>query len=319
MKHFILFIYITALASGMGMILLITLFCFNLGIRYLKYFIYFLWAFFFYIAFNLLRTYIVNILENAPAWSQALTLPLHYVFIPAFFFILVLFMHDMTEKPLRLWERIYLTLMAVFYSAIMITPFILNHDPVSIYKMSYSLFGSYIHFFIYLSCFLICLIIIAIQYRYLSNLFVKNAIRWFFIASVFYFTGCCVMFFLIFKNENVSQDIKQLIDIALIFTVYYLFFNMTSFYYFMKIIFDKNINKEDPATLLFIQKFNLSQSEKTVLLYALQGMTYKEMAEKLFISVRTVETHLYRMYKKTGARNKAELTALYKSHQQLPE
>ncbi len=40
------------------------------------------------------------------------------------------------------------------------------------------------------------------------------------------------------------------------------------------------------------------------------GLTDKQIAEKLFISVRTVHTHLDRIRQKTGARRRAELTRL---------
>ncbi len=42
---------------------------------------------------------------------------------------------------------------------------------------------------------------------------------------------------------------------------------------------------------------------------ALRGLTAGQVAERLFISKRTVETHLERAYSKLGVRSKRELIA----------
>ncbi|MDR0654202.1 MAG: response regulator transcription factor [Synergistaceae bacterium] len=50
----------------------------------------------------------------------------------------------------------------------------------------------------------------------------------------------------------------------------------------------------------------ISAREREVLLLAAKGMSGKEIASKLFISERTVQTHLASIYDKLGARNKTE-------------
>jgi two-component system, NarL family, response regulator NreC len=52
---------------------------------------------------------------------------------------------------------------------------------------------------------------------------------------------------------------------------------------------------------------SLSHREKSVLRYLVQGMTNKEVAAQLSLSVKTIETFRTRMMKKTGARNTADL------------
>jgi DNA-binding CsgD family transcriptional regulator len=42
---------------------------------------------------------------------------------------------------------------------------------------------------------------------------------------------------------------------------------------------------------------------------AMQGLTAAQVAERLFISKRTVETHLERAYNKLGVRSKRQLIA----------
>lgn len=55
---------------------------------------------------------------------------------------------------------------------------------------------------------------------------------------------------------------------------------------------------------------NLSKRERQLVALVAEGLTDAEIAEKLFISIRTVQTHLDRIKGKTGMRRRAELTRL---------
>ena len=52
----------------------------------------------------------------------------------------------------------------------------------------------------------------------------------------------------------------------------------------------------------------LSERERDVLIFIAQGFSNKEAAERLHLSVRTVENHRARLMDKLGVRNVAELT-----------
>ncbi len=51
---------------------------------------------------------------------------------------------------------------------------------------------------------------------------------------------------------------------------------------------------------------SLSKRELEVLLLLADGLSNQEMAEKLFVSVNTVKTHLARLYDKLGAKRRTE-------------
>ena len=57
---------------------------------------------------------------------------------------------------------------------------------------------------------------------------------------------------------------------------------------------------------------NLTEREREVMLLAIAGHTSKEIAMRLNISFRTVETHRTRVIQKTGAANMLELASLVK-------
>nr|WP_255700486.1 response regulator transcription factor [Dethiosulfovibrio faecalis] len=58
------------------------------------------------------------------------------------------------------------------------------------------------------------------------------------------------------------------------------------------------------------QMEDLSPREREVLLFAARGLSSKEVASQLFISERTVQTHLASIYDKLGAHNKTEAMLL---------
>jgi DNA-binding NarL/FixJ family response regulator len=61
----------------------------------------------------------------------------------------------------------------------------------------------------------------------------------------------------------------------------------------------QNVAYEDP-------KDALSLREKDVLHWLAQGFRYQEIADKLFISIETVRTHVRNIYEKLHARNRSE-------------
>ena len=54
----------------------------------------------------------------------------------------------------------------------------------------------------------------------------------------------------------------------------------------------------------------LSKREREVAMLAAQGMTSRAIAEQLFISSRTAENHLSKVYDKLGVRSRAELSRM---------
>jgi DNA-binding CsgD family transcriptional regulator len=59
-----------------------------------------------------------------------------------------------------------------------------------------------------------------------------------------------------------------------------------------------------PATAL------LTHREREVVELAARGLTNREIAERLYVSIRTVNTHLYRSYAKLGVNDRDELAPL---------
>jgi DNA-binding CsgD family transcriptional regulator len=100
--------------------------------------------------------------------------------------------------------------------------------------------------------------------------------------------------------------------------------NMCVFYLYTKLsvahealIFSRNLahippvwTPEQGISAAFIEKYEITPREREVVEAMLQGKTDKEIAAALNIAVNTVQVHLKRIYRKTGAAGRFALSAL---------
>jgi DNA-binding CsgD family transcriptional regulator len=66
-----------------------------------------------------------------------------------------------------------------------------------------------------------------------------------------------------------------------------------------------------PALRDVAARAELTRREREVVELALQGATNKEIADRLFVSVRTAEGHLYRAMTKLGVTERSELARAF--------
>lgn len=59
----------------------------------------------------------------------------------------------------------------------------------------------------------------------------------------------------------------------------------------------------------------LTPQERTVVLALLSGSSNRELADQLFVSVKTIETHLTHVFRKLGCRSRGQLIAAYYNDQ----
>lgn len=64
--------------------------------------------------------------------------------------------------------------------------------------------------------------------------------------------------------------------------------------------------------------FGISEREQEIITLLLKGLNNQQICEKLFISLNTVKTHVYSIYKKTNVRNRMELARILKDHPESP-
>jgi ligand-binding sensor domain-containing protein/DNA-binding CsgD family transcriptional regulator len=65
----------------------------------------------------------------------------------------------------------------------------------------------------------------------------------------------------------------------------------------------------------YLDRHDVSQREKEIVLLLLKGKSNKEIEDTLFIAMGTVKNHIYSIYQKMGVKNRAQLITLFKNLQ----
>ncbi len=100
--------------------------------------------------------------------------------------------------------------------------------------------------------------------------------------------------------------------------VFYSIFCAMSFFYIVKgfnIQFNRSrqqYNRDNSEAIL--DAFHITNREKEIIGFLVTGLTYRQIGEKLAISIPTVKTHVANIYKKMNVQNKIELINAVQSH-----
>ncbi|MBN2135130.1 MAG: hypothetical protein JW737_05330 [Acidobacteria bacterium] len=97
--------------------------------------------------------------------------------------------------------------------------------------------------------------------------------------------------------------------------IYILIYNIPPLvlFYLSQKHYDQNepLEFQDFAEQL-LNKKGISRREKDIIQLIIDGHSNKEIQDKLYISIRTVESHIYRIYQKLGIKNRIQLINLLK-------
>jgi DNA-binding CsgD family transcriptional regulator len=86
--------------------------------------------------------------------------------------------------------------------------------------------------------------------------------------------------------------------------------------YFLKIIFPQEIKPLGPGPLQehLINKYRFTPREQQIIELICRGKNNREIGTELFISGHTVKEYIYRVYKKTGVKNRVQLANLLREY-----
>jgi DNA-binding CsgD family transcriptional regulator len=76
-------------------------------------------------------------------------------------------------------------------------------------------------------------------------------------------------------------------------------------------------NQKDPSFEDFCKRFEVSPRETDIVREICNGLSNKEISEKLFISLQTVKDHTHRIYIKTNVRSRVQLINLVKDNLEI--
>ncbi len=125
----------------------------------------------------------------------------------------------------------------------------------------------------------------------------------------------------VFRKEKWIIVFLALMNLILSFilnSVPFIFFISISiliYHIFYKFYFSSPISKtEKTLTEDFIKNFSITKREQEIIIALLDGKSNKELAETLFVSEKTIETHLANIYRKVGVKNRLELFSRLKNN-----
>jgi DNA-binding CsgD family transcriptional regulator len=98
-------------------------------------------------------------------------------------------------------------------------------------------------------------------------------------------------------------------------TLFFLSWNLTCIFYIFS--YYGNISFAPHSIIIplrFKQEYRISKREEEIISLLLGQKSYREIAEKLFISIKTVETHISHIYIKTSVKNQKELVQKVSSY-----
>lgn len=280
--------------------------------KFLNYFLYYIMFFCIYgfLTFNG-RAFVTQILQESSATLVTASLIISLIAAPALLisiYLLILWVAEILEKTLPNWLKVgywlvQVVLMSLFFY-VLIT-FIKTKDMMSV--APFSRIVSYTIFAIFFASFLSLLI----GSRNLINVAKKRLARnlgWIYLG-VFLF-----QIFLEFITHPFHDKIV-LINLFMAFTFFLINTIPLSYIYLY-------LNKHRFVDALpvsagnmkrFIANYNITGREKEIIEMVIEGMSNKDISHKLFISIKTVKSHMSNIYMKTSVKNRVQLSNLIRN------
>jgi DNA-binding CsgD family transcriptional regulator len=155
-------------------------------------------------------------------------------------------------------------------------------------------------------------IVLVLGLKYLRN-FKQREGRRAYINMLLYNFVCvilCVVTTVTIIDQRTKYDFVP--DDEIVYIVFWLLFNTVNLVFVWESFFmtprgsgERNAAKESCTEEIF-EKYELSEREREIALYILEGKNNKEIAGEMFLSPNTVKVHASNLYRKLGASNRVQ-------------
>jgi DNA-binding CsgD family transcriptional regulator len=209
-----------------------------------------------------------------------------------------LFLHRLLGLQSGKIKRILFFIFTGFFTLSTIIEIItLNNDISQLIKTFVSmpvLFGVYLY----------CLVVAAINLKSIGGKLLKKVVTTCFVIAIIIFP------FALYQYFTQKPLITGYMERPILFLILFVFTLVFSFKYFREPAYynDKGLTEH------FITQFSITTRESEIILQVLQGLSNQSIADKLFISPRTVESHLYSIFQKLGVKNRIQLVNLIQTN-----
>lgn len=154
------------------------------------------------------------------------------------------------------------------------------------------------------------LVITMVNFKRIAGKSLRRALLVFFLISLFFMP--LILLDMNLHRISPGHWIQQFNNITQ--PMYFLVVNICCIYFVLKYLSQPSLRKEGSFTGYFLDKYNITEREQEIIEKLLSGLSSKEIAEKVFISPKTVDNHIYNIFRKLGINNRLQLVQMINSN-----
>jgi len=299
MRDLALFFQIFTFAMGLCSILAVSILRVRCRDRLLTHYRRFLIAFTVYQLLFMIQYYRSSIQAHAGIYFMLFFTALIYLDLSVFLYLMLLLVHEFFGIPFAGWRKTMTVAVAALYFLMAVIPFII---PSGSFETRFSVyFKLEIIPAVVVSCLssLYCILLCARRYKGLSSEIKRDIARWVVITLI-------LSLFL-----NVVQLVWEFnlhpVGFLNFGSLYYVVLNAVSFAFAAKYLFAAEAPVFISPSAAFLRRFSVTDREAEVLAVLIEGLSNKEIADRLCISAATVRNHIHNLFGKTGVKSRLEL------------
>lgn len=149
------------------------------------------------------------------------------------------------------------------------------------------------------------------NYKQVVNIDLKQAIKSFILITIIFLP------FIMLESYKPYIELIKNIELLKIISLpsYFLAINILNLIFVLKYFNTPSFIANNKLTDYFKQKYDITDKQSEIIELIIEGVTYKQIAEKLFISPKTVDNHVQNIYKKLNVNSKMQLSHFVRSNE----
>jgi len=154
------------------------------------------------------------------------------------------------------------------------------------------------------------LVLIAANLRRIADQVLKKALLIFVLLSVGFFPFLYLDALAGITNRLSALEAYE----GFAHPLYFLVLNVLTIYFGLRYLNRPAYMTDSGLTDFFCTRYGITRREREIIQLLVDGTSSREIAERLFVSAKTVENHIYNIYQKLGVKNRVQLYQLLKAN-----
>lgn len=142
------------------------------------------------------------------------------------------------------------------------------------------------------------------NYKKVKNKYLKKTLKLLILITLiflpFMIAEYCKQYISIISNLDIIKVIS--------FPCFFLCINIVIIFFVMNYFSKSSYTENNKLTDYFKDKYQITDKQSEIIELILEGKTYKQIAEELYISPKTVDNHVQNIYKKLNVKSKIQLS-----------